>query len=97
MPTFTSQPDGSSGIDTRINSYYATTNYDTGTTFAVGEQSSASAIIRSLIKFDLTTIPANARPSSAYIALIIQADDSSNARDFKMYRILVDWVKDQVT
>lgn len=58
----------------------------------VGEPNSVSNdILRSLVKFDLSSIPANATITSASLILTVTSDLSSNARTLSAYRVLRNW------
>lgn len=96
--TFTSQ---AASADTMINGFSGTedTNYGTDTAVSgIGEQNNDVGVYkRFLIKFDLSSIPASANITSATLSLWIQADYSSNARDYKVYRILRNWVEAEAT
>lgn len=95
--TYSSQPDGTAGIDVPIRSDTPTTNYNTTTVFNIGEANSAAQVGRALIKFDLSSIPANATINSATLSLWTTADLSDNARTFRIYRTLRNWVESQAT
>lgn len=97
MTIYTSQPDETTGIDAAIASANATTNYGTAITVEVGERAVVTSTARTLIKFDLSSIPSTAIINSAILSLWVKTDYSSNARDFKVYRVLRDWVEAQVT
>lgn len=97
MTILTLQPDETSGIDAQMNNAASSTNYGTSSALGVGEFDSAAEVYRSLIKFDLSVIPRNARIISAQLTLTITLDRSSNARDEKIYRVLLDWVESEVT
>ena len=64
--TRTLQP-GAEGIDTAVESAYSTSNYALWPFTGIGN--SASTIVRTYIKFDLSSIPANARVSDADLKL----------------------------
>lgn len=95
MATYTSQPDDTTGVDARISLTSPTTNYNTDATLAIGDV--GAVLNRTLIKFDLSTIPAYASIISATLSLWTQSDNSANARDVKVYRILRNWVEAQAT
>lgn len=98
MPIITYQPDEASANDTHINSTSSTTNFSTTTTLQVGERNDlASDQSRTLIKFDISLIPRNARILRADLTLTIDAVYTSNARDQKLYRLLRNWVESQAT
>jgi len=64
--TRTLQP-GAEGIDTAVESAYSTNNYALWPFTGIGN--SASTIVRTYIKFDLSSIPANARVFDADLKL----------------------------
>jgi Disaggregatase related repeat. len=97
MTTYSSQPDGASGYDTVLSDSAATTNYGALQAIVVGERNDSAAKRRSLIKFDLSSIPSYSFVTSAKLYLTIETDFSSNSRDFKIYRALRDWVEMEAT
>ncbi len=97
MTTLVLQPDETSGVDTYLDNGETTTNYGTEVRISAGEDNTVARIYRTLIKFDLSSIPSNATITSATLSLTIELDRSSNARDFKLYRVLRDWVEAQAT
>jgi hypothetical protein len=84
MTTVTIQPNIS---NCQIYSSAATTN-NHGTLMTVGEAISQTAKYRTLIKFDLTSIPSNATITSAIFSFYVTADYSSTARTHRVYRLL---------
>jgi hypothetical protein len=95
--TYTDQPNETFGVDSLIANNAVTTNYGTNALIYIGESYSSSVIWRGLIEFDLSPISPTAIISSATLTLKIEGDDSNNARDFNLYRILRDWNEAQVT
>ena len=86
--TYTSQPDGTSGVDTFLQSTSPATNFGTDGGLRVGESNDATnRYTRSLIKFDLSSIPANATITSATLSLWTSADFSDNDRTIRVYRL----------
>jgi predicted outer membrane repeat protein len=86
--TLVLQPDAAAGLDTYIYSGAKTTNYGTNVEMGVGEDNNTSnRVARSLIKFDLSSIPANATISSATLSLWTSSDLSSNNRTIQVYRL----------
>lgn len=69
-------------------------NNNTTAFFNVGD---ASRVFRQVIQFDLSSIPSNATITSAIFSIRATGDSSTNARTFRVYRILRDWVIDEVT
>jgi hypothetical protein len=96
-PTLSLQPDAAAGQDAPIASGAATTNFGTLSTTNVGERSFSSTTARTLIKFDLSSIPDTSPINSAVMSLYVTTDSSSNARTFRVYRTKRDWVEDQAT
>ena len=78
--TFTSQPNGTEGNNFWINSaaLYNGTNYGSGTYFSVGESINAAGLMRGLMKFDLSSIPASAMITSAKLYLTVTGDSANN-------------------
>lgn len=99
MVTFTSNQDGSTDIDTWITSSAPTTNYGTGTYFAVGENDTDGSgyINRGLIKFDLSSIPPTATVTSATLYLTQEGEAASNARTMRIYRSKRAWTETGAT
>jgi hypothetical protein len=96
LQTYTSQPSGTNGLDTYIQSGTPTTNFGGGVTIVVGKKSSDSYTTRSLIKF--SALPTDVVSLiSAQLVLTVSSDLSTNARDFKVYRCLRDWVESEAT
>ena len=96
--TYSSQPDGTAGIDNFIQQDAATTNNGGNATLTIGEPNTLSnAAQRTLIKFDFTSIPTGSSVVSATFSLWQYLDDSSNARTFRGYRQKRDWVEAQAT
>src|SRR5258706_1926376 len=104
-PTFTPtpvtlilQPDGTTGVDSYIYSGSKTSNFGTAIDMGVGENNNFnSKVARSLIKFDLSSIPANASITSVTLSLWTSADLSSNNRIIQVYRLKTAFNETQVT
>lgn len=96
-PTYTLQPDGTAGLDTYLQSSTPTTNRGGNTVFYVGELTSGADTLRTLIKFDLSGIPASEVCTSATLSLWHTLNDASNTRTMRVYRQLRDWVETQAT
>jgi hypothetical protein len=96
-PTYTSQPDGTAGIDTKIMSNAATTNYGTATTLEVVDADDTYDAWKysSLLKFDLSTIAAGSTVTSA--SLYLRQQQGTHAFTIQCYRTLRDWVEAQAT
>lgn len=100
-PTTTIQPDATAGNDTMMVSSTATTNYGTNAAIAIGDMAGASSAgYRTLIKFDLSSIPATARVLDAGVSLYeYSSSDTGGAGSWAtaMIRALRDWVEAQAT
>gem|GEM_PF-3121317 len=95
---YISQPDGAAGIDTYLLNTSPTTNNGTAVTMWVGESNNATnKVARSLIKFDLSSIPSNATITSATLSLWTDADFSDNDRTIRVYRLKVPFNETQAT
>lgn len=98
MTTVVLQP---ASADTFIVPHTAGTNYDTQQYLGVGDSSASyNTAIRSLLKFDLSSIPAGSIIVSATLALneYYAADTAGvGSRATNLHRILVDWTSNQAT
>lgn len=94
MTTYTSQPDETNGIDTRLVSDEPTLTHN-DTILGIGQ--TGATINRSLLRFDLSSIPAYATIVSATLSLRAKQDFSYNTRAVKVYRVLRNWVEAQAT
>lgn len=83
-----------SANDTHLNAGATSTNYGVDAQIIVGNSANTYS---GLIKFDLSSIPANALITSAVLSLTIAADNSNNARTFRAYQCLRNWVEGQAT
>jgi len=93
MPSLTLNPT----IDTYIGNQAPTTNFN-GIANWVGERNDSSSIRRTLIKFDLSSIPAGSTIDSVTFRLHIDNDDrSDNARTARIYRLKRGWVEGEAT
>lgn len=98
MPTITLQPDDSTGIDSWIQSNVATRNNGSTTDLCIGEWDGGSASCKSLLKFDLSSIPLGAVIVSAVLTLTYNGVEySGNSRTVQAFRIKRNWVENQVT
>jgi hypothetical protein len=95
--TYTSQPD-SAGLDTFLRNNLPTQNNGTSTLLAIGEQNNATdQVRRSLLKFDLSGIPANSKITSATLTLWVSTDLSSTATSLNIYRLKRAWDEGSAT
>jgi RHS repeat-associated protein len=85
---YISQPGSTDGVDTYLLSTSPTTNSGNDLILGVGESNNATnRFTRSLIKFDLSSIPTNAVITSATLSLWTTADLSDNPRTIRVYRL----------
>ncbi|GAH11777.1 unnamed protein product [marine sediment metagenome] len=84
----TLQP-GSEGIDSRVESINPTTNYGNSNGCAVGN--TATNIIRTYIKFDLSTVPANAVIVDADLKLYQWGTLGTDNFTIGLYKVTSDW------
>lgn len=91
MPTITLtlQP-GTAGIDRYIGSTGSGGSGNDENVY-IGELNVNSNVCRTLIKFDLSTLPSNAKISSATLSLYTTFDYSTNARTARVYRLKRAW------
>lgn len=96
--TYSSQPNDTAGLDNYIVQVLPTTNLGTNATLSVGESNTGSNDTRRiLIKFDFSSITPPVTTSSVVFSLWQFTRESSNARDFKIYRQKRDWSETQST
>lgn len=83
--------------DSYIINSAPTTNPGLESQLYVGELNGTSDLTRTLVKFDLSVIPANAIISSVVFSLFIFSDRSDTATTLNIYRLKRNWVETQVT
>ena len=92
------QPDAATGLDSYIYGGAKNSNFGTVTEMGIGEDNNTNGrVARSLIKFDLSSIPANATITSATLSLWTNADLSNNDRTIRVHRLKVPFHETQVT
>ena len=97
-PTLTLQPDGTDGFDVFIRQDQATTNQNGNAFLDIGEPNSvANSIRRTLIKFDLSTLPSDATLITNTLSLFATADIASGSRTVRVYRTKRAWVETEAT
>lgn len=94
--TLTLQPDGTAGKDCVINRDLPTSPSD-NIALNVGEHNAAVQLLRGLIQFDLSSIPAGSAIISATLSLWLNVENSSNSRTMRLFRSKRDWVESQAT
>lgn len=93
MTTATLQPPSA---DTYIRQA-DTSNYDTSTTLRCGEESGATCYNVTLLKFNLSSIPANAVVSAATLSLYDNDTGDQGAPTTYCFRVLKNWVSASAT
>jgi hypothetical protein len=88
---FTNQ---TNSIDARMFAGNADSPQGTLTVIGVGD---TGGVYRSVIKWDLSSIPANAVVTSATLSIYTVEDYSDNTRTMRAYRVLRAWVESEVT
>ena len=100
-PTLTLQPDGASGLDSFIGDYSPTTNFGTSDVIFVGDVNAGlNQAIRSMIRFDLSSLPLAATVTAATLSMFeYYASDSPGVGSWAvgLRRLLRDWIEAQVT
>lgn len=96
---YSSQPNGTDGIDAQMTSAYSNSNYGTDTENTLGRSVGGAEYCRGLIKFDLSKgtnpPPANAIVKSANLYIYVFQYNTSQT--WYLYKILRDWVELQAT
>jgi len=93
MTTVVIQPDGAAGCDNYLYDASADANAGGNAELGIGENNAAVAKNRTLIKFDLSVIPASAKIASATLSLYCYQDNCSTARTHRVYRLLRAWTE----
>lgn len=97
VQTLILQPNGATGIDAYMLNTSATSNYGNATDMGVGENNdTANKYAHGLIKFDLSSLPANATIVSATLSLWTSGDLSNTNRTIQVYRLKTPFVEGQV-
>lgn len=94
MPITILQP---AAADNYIQDNLPNQNNGSNTGINVGEWNGGAARNRTLIKFDLTSIPPGARVRTATLSLYQYTEASSNDRTLRVYRQKRQWVESQST
>jgi hypothetical protein len=89
MPILELQPDGSAGKDTSILGFFPSNNFGISTTFQVG--TTGFQPIKSLLQFDLSSLPSNAIISSAVLTLVCTNVGNATSMAVQVRRALTDW------
>lgn len=86
-----------SGTDTYLDSSQPTTNKGNQNSFFIGESNISAQTCRTLLKFDLSALPANAIISNVVLSLYLIGDFSNGDASLKLYRSKRAWVEGQAT
>lgn len=88
----------SATADTYISSNTPTTAYGSGSDIYVGEYNGGSDVARTLIKFDLSSIPTGSTINFAILRFRdVGTDFTDNARAIQVYRLLRSWTEGTAT
>ena len=94
--TLVLQPNGTNGVDNYILKSAASTNYGASSDLGIGEKNSGTdSVGRSLIKFDLSSVPADATIVSATLSLWTSQDLSNTDTTVNVYRLKVPFNESQ--
>jgi len=77
--------------DNHMDSLNPGLNNDASVTIATGEHFGGGTVWRTLMKFDLTSIPPGSQIASATLTLVLVSDYSNNARTLRVYRCRRNW------
>ena len=87
------QPDAAISKDTSIYNSAPTKNRGAYITLSIGEVNVGAFSCRSLIQFDLSSLPNDAIITSCRLHFTIEHNYATNLRDFKLYRMKRSWVE----
>ena len=91
-PTLTLQPDAAAGKDELITSFQPTFNDGVNPLLAIGRVGGINND-RTLIQFDLSTIPVGATVTSAVLSLYCTNDNASTGSNFTVHRMVRAWLE----
>jgi hypothetical protein len=102
------RPNGTAGKDAYTSSYYSTTNFGTNQSLIIADVLTAgtNGSYKSLLAFDLTSIPAGSTITSAQLSLFNDPTSAFNggqhstaggSNSFKIWRIINSWTESTVT
>lgn len=95
-PTVTIQPDGTVGKDARLASGSGgNTNYPVSDLGA--GRADATGTIRSLVQFDLSSIPTNSYIVTADLLLYLVSYGTASERNVSVHKVLASWIETGVT
>lgn len=90
-PTLTLQPDATAGIDTMLWSGGSSNNYGILDRIEAGRNASSVDIERSLIRFDLSSIPAGSTATVATLTMTCHAEAATTDANVAVHRALTQW------
>jgi hypothetical protein len=92
------QPDNNVGKDSFIRGgTYANNNYGTSDSIEVNGNSNLNAQRRTLIEFNLSSVPSGVRIIDASLNLYFWIANNANVQDHSVYRVTSSWVESEVT
>jgi hypothetical protein len=91
-PTYDQQPDGTAGVDALINQNAPTTNYGTFTDLESGRDG-ADTTRRSLVLFDLSSIPGDATCDDATLTLYNSSANNNSTNQHTLYHMNQAWTE----
>ncbi len=95
--TLTLQPGPEGVSDTYLDSSLPTAVFSDMGELKAGEANSGTAVLRTLIKFSLSTLPPNAAIQSAVLSLYLESNFADNVRTFRVFRLKRAWVLSDTT
>lgn len=84
-------------IDAEVISTSATSNFGTNDELGSGEENTSSTVIRTFVKFDLSSIPTTAIVDSASLEFTVLFDSSDNSRTHRILRTDASWTEGGIT
>ncbi len=95
--TLTLQPDATAGVDSSIESDVIDYGSSLLSTIVSGGTATAPHKYRGLLKFDLSSIPAGAKITSAVVSLYFESEADTTDRTVGMHRALTQWYEGEAT
>lgn len=97
MATVVIQPNAAAGKDTYVNEGDPASNFGNATVMSVGRTSFADSRFRSLLAFDLASLPEGEGVSAATVALHCSGGADSTARAVAAHEVTAVWAEDAAT
>lgn len=95
--TVTLQPDSTAGKDTQLSSHLPDNNWGTYPSLGVGLSSDGTELYRSLVQFDLSSIPSGSVINSATLSLYCDEEASSTDDNVWVHRATASWSESTAT